>query len=352
MPLKIIAKHSHACLHRPLFWGDPHCGFNSSFPWRSSVRPHHGVNERGTILPWRHQHLPKGQLPRGAEAAPRPPHAISLCLPAPLCGLCQRGERSSNTLPAGAVADGQPLSRFPRHGGGRKGGGAARAPRRVRRPGREGGSERARGAPGGSGRLVRCRCSAAPLPGAAPGRVPPVPPAPYLKRRRRALLPLAPWPCHPTEHGPDVPAAPAEVPLPRHPLPHAAAAAAAAARCAHAGKCLRGPWGSGPAPALLPVAPARPTHRADLMQFILGQDKPVWNCPALCRSDWSGLRGRSPSPSSLLRACCHLHVAWWLSPSRCSQRCVVWIGQDFKCRVLQFIHLTPGMANDELLCVQ
>lgn len=45
------------------------------FP-EGAVLPHHCVNEPGTILPWRHRHLPKLQLPKGAVSAPRSPHEM------------------------------------------------------------------------------------------------------------------------------------------------------------------------------------------------------------------------------------------------------------------------------------
>lgn len=72
------------------------------------------------------------------------------------------------------------------------------------------------------------------------------PAAPYLRRQQPALLLLAPRPFVPTGHGLDVPAAAAEVPVLRHPLPHTAAAAAAADRRADAGKCPRAQAGSRP----------------------------------------------------------------------------------------------------------
>lgn len=169
MPLKTIAKHSHACLHRPLFWGDPHRGFNSPFPRRSSVLPQHGANERGRCPR-------KGRRqPRSLRA--REPVRCGSRGSAP-CALSRRRRWLTRSHRS---------SRSPRHRGA-----AGEGSRQGRRalgagPGRSGGS------------LVPS--SAAPLPGAAPagragrvapGRVPPVPPAPYLKRRRRrALLALA-----------------------------------------------------------------------------------------------------------------------------------------------------------------
>lgn len=56
-----------------------------------------------------------------------------------------------------------------------------------------------------------------------------------------------------------MPAAPAEVPVLRHPLPHTAAAAAAAGRCADAGKCLRGPCGEQSSSGPVPATPQEPT---------------------------------------------------------------------------------------------
>lgn len=177
MPLKIIAKHSHACMYRPLFWGDPHSGFNSPFPWRSCSSP--------PLCEWARDDPPLAspappETPapeRGRVSASLPArdgHYEGLCLLAPFCGLSEQGERSYSTLPTGVKADTQLLSRFPwyggaaeaPHGGGHKGGGTGPAPRRVPAA-RKGG--RAGAGPGRSGRLVRSWSSAAPLPGAAPG---------------------------------------------------------------------------------------------------------------------------------------------------------------------------------------
>lgn len=107
---------------------------------------------------------------------------------------------------------------------------------------------------------VRARANPGPRQGAGGSRRPPLcpsrcgPAAHYLKRREAGAVLLSPCPCLPTEDGPDVPTAPAEVPVLRYPLVRTATAAAAADHCAHAGKCLRGLCGD-PLPRRNPPTP-------------------------------------------------------------------------------------------------
>lgn len=202
-------------------------------------------------------------------------------------GLCLRKppgpERGQGRrVPGAAMPAQERAGRLGRARGRRRTGASAAAPplltrlrrypaARPRPGGREPASLRAAAAgprPGGREPVSLRAAAAGPRPGAGGpgvpsgrGRVesppamslPPRPRRPVLKAAAAGAAPARALTVCPHRDGLDVPAVPAEVPVLRHPLPHAAAAAASAAHCADAGKCLRGAGGA-------QSPPARPCH--------------------------------------------------------------------------------------------